>query len=82
MLTGAGWDLQSQSLTPELRDLLMTYGELSHATYDNLGLDRSNTNTYGKTIYEDPQMLLKYLDNNYPLDASAPAPTAPGTADK
>eukprot|EP00878_Enallax_costatus_P005614 GHUV01005887.1.p1 GENE.GHUV01005887.1~~GHUV01005887.1.p1 ORF type:complete len:573 (+),score=69.78 GHUV01005887.1:124-1842(+) len=78
----AGWDLTEQSLSPKLREMLVTYGEMSQATYDNLGLDQCDKNTYGQTLSSNPQDLLKYLTSNYPLDEKAPAPNATGTGER
>ena len=81
MLAGAGWAIDKHTLTPKLRELLVTYGELAHATYDNLGMDRCNTVKYGLAL-QPPEHLLDYLTADYALAPSARADYAPGTADK
>jgi hypothetical protein len=63
----AGYDLQSDTRVDGLlRDLILTYGELTQATYDRLGLDPCDSATYGTTVVKPPEML-KYLDQDYPL---------------
>jgi hypothetical protein len=59
--------------------MLVTYGEVAQATYDNLGQDRCSKKTYGNAL-QPPDQLLEYLGGNYRL---APAETgrSPSTAD-
>jgi hypothetical protein len=59
-------------VTPELRNLILTYGEMAQATYDQLGLDSCTRDTYG-TIEVAPAKMLEYLDVNYPLAPGAPS---------
>uniref|UniRef100_A0A383WFD7 Fungal lipase-type domain-containing protein n=1 Tax=Tetradesmus obliquus TaxID=3088 RepID=A0A383WFD7_TETOB len=72
----AGWNLDARTLNEELARLVLTYGELAQATYDNLGSDRSQPATFGY-CRKQPHELLSYLTSQYPLAPGAPEPQPP-----
>ncbi|WIA42234.1 hypothetical protein OEZ86_008251 [Tetradesmus obliquus] len=79
----AGWDLKKRTLSEKLQKLVLTYGELAQATYDNVGTDRSQPATFGYCLMEQqPNRLLAYLTDKYPLapGANGPEPKLWGTA--
>jgi hypothetical protein len=61
--------------------MVIRYGELAQATYDNLGKDRCDPHTYGKALKE-PEDLLAYLTKDYPLSPGAPPATSAGTGER
>jgi len=80
VLADAGWDMKSTTLAPELRRMIVRYGEMVQANYDNLGQDRCQAG-YGKAL-KPPEELLSYLTADYPLPETASKPVLPGTRDK
>lgn len=87
---GAGLDLANGVISdPKLQELLLTYGELCQATYDNLGMDSCDKETYGyaTTKYHQPTSskkdILSYLTADYSLDPVVNKPDGlKGTRDK
>jgi hypothetical protein len=51
---------------------VLAYGEMSQASYDNLGMDRCQL-TYGYSV-QQPTGMLAYLTGEYPLTPGAPKP--------
>jgi hypothetical protein len=68
--------MDANTISAPMHDLLVNYGQLAQATYDNLGINRCDESTYGKPL-KPPGELLAYLDRNYPLAPSAPADKSP-----
>lgn len=54
-----------RGLDEDLRDEIITYGELVQAAYDNLGL-HPHTEQYGNAT-KTPEQFLDYLHDNYRL---------------
>jgi hypothetical protein len=76
------WDLDKRTLSEELQRLVLTYGELAQATYDNVGTDPCDA-TFGYCV-KQPGELLTYLTDQTPLAPNAPEPTPKlvGTGDR
>ncbi|KAG2439754.1 hypothetical protein HYH02_010631 [Chlamydomonas schloesseri] len=81
----AGWDYtQPTQLSPQLRELILHYGQLAQATYDNLGLNPCDAATWGYTTTPPGTSLIDYLTADYPLDPDAKVAAgsrSPGTRD-
>jgi hypothetical protein len=65
----AGWDLDKHTLEPELQRLVLAYGEMAQATYDNLGMDRCQQ-TFGYSV-QGPTGMLEHLTGEYQLAPGA-----------
>jgi hypothetical protein len=62
-------------LSDDLQRLVLTYGELAQATYDNVGTDRSSP-TFGYSV-KQPGDFLAHLTDQSPLAPGAAMPQPP-----